>query len=84
MIKSIDNELAVMSRRCQEIMAVPMKEIAQIPFDDFASLYNSIQPTISLWTYNAADKLDFPRPQKIVVRCPLQIVSSGLHAWLMV
>ena len=60
MIKSVDNELAMMSRRCQELMAMPVKEIAQIPFEDFASLYNSIQPTISSWTYNAADMQEFP------------------------
>ncbi|MBR4389702.1 MAG: M48 family metallopeptidase [Prevotella sp.] len=74
MIKSMnpihDNDLAAMSCRCQAIMAMPMKEITQIPFEDFASLYNSIQPTISAWTYNAADMLEFPRPQKTVVRCP--------------
>ena len=74
MIKSMntihDNDLAAMSCRCQAIMAMPMKEITQIAFEDFASLYNSIQPTISAWTYNAADMLEFPRPQKIVVRCP--------------
>ena len=75
----LDNNLAEMSRKCQAIMSLPMKEIAQIPYDDFASLYNSIQPTISTWTYNAADMLDFPRPQKIVVRCPSSRIKWSAH-----
>ena len=74
-----DYDLAVMSSRCQAIMALPIKEISQIPFDDFALLYNSIQPTISSWTYNAADMLDFPRPQKIVVRCPSSRIKWAAH-----
>ena len=74
-----DYDLAVMSSRCQAIMALPMKKIAQIPFDDFVSLYNSILPTISSWTYNAADMLDFPRPQKIVVRCPSSRIKWAAH-----
>lgn len=74
-----DYDLALMSSRCQAIMAMPMKEIAQIPFDDFASLYSTIQPTIRAWTYMAAELLDFPRPQNIVVRCPSNRIKWAAH-----
>ena len=64
-----------MSRKCHQLIAMPMKEIASIPFDDFTILYHSIQPTLSAWTDAAAEALDMPKPEKVVLRCP----SNRIH-----
>lgn len=71
MMKLIDDtELAEMSRKCHELIAMPMKDIASIPFEDFAEFYHSIRPTLSNWTYAAAEALDMPKPKNVVLRCP--------------
>ena len=70
-----DTELAEMSCKCHELIAMPMKEIASIPFEDFSALYHSIQPTLSAWTYAAAEALDMSKPKKVVLRCP----SNRIH-----
>ena len=79
-MKRIDDiDLIALSRKCQGIMAMPMKEIAQFPYKDFSFLYYSIQPTISTWTYSAANALNFPYPKNIVVRCPSSRVKWAAH-----
>ena len=50
-----------------------------MPFEDFESLYNSIQPIMSEWTYAAADILGFPQPKQIVVRCPSSRIKWAAH-----
>jgi len=79
MRKIPDNNLVAMSRRCRAIMAKPMKEIVKIPFEDFESLYNSIQPIMSEWAYAAADILGFPQPKQIIVRCPSSRIKWAAH-----
>ena len=77
MNRQVEQDLAIMSKECNKIMAISMKEIEQISYDDFASLYNSIQPVVSRWTLAAADKLGFPQPNEVKLCCP-----SSLATWM--